>query len=111
MTEHPLEIDVTTLATRLKEEAAPQLIDCREPDEWDICRIEGATLIPMGEISSRLNELADLREQELVVYCHHGSRSLRVAHWLRQQGFALTSSLAGGIDAWSEQIDPTVPRY
>lgn len=111
MKEHPLEIDVATLAVQLKERPGPPLIDCREPDEWEFCRLEGATLIPMGEIPSRLNELAEFRDQELVVYCHHGSRSLRVVHWLRQQGFPLVSSLAGGIDAWSEQVDPSVPRY
>jgi len=86
-----------------------QLIDCREADEWAFCRIEGATLVPL----SRFAELAVSHispDRPVVVYCHHGMRSLRATHWLRQKGHRAWS-LAGGIDAWSDLIDPSVPRY
>lgn len=85
------------------------LLDCREPDERLICRIDGAMHIPMGEIPARLSELD--RESDLVVYCHHGMRSMNVALYLRKLGFPRVRSMAGGIDAWAEEIDPGMPRY
>jgi rhodanese-related sulfurtransferase len=84
------------------------LIDVREPWEYEICRIEGAQLIPIGTIPANLQQL-DV-DQEVICYCHHGQRSLDVAAWLRGQGIE-AQSLAGGIDSWSMEIDPTVPRY
>jgi len=87
------------------------LLDCREPDEHAIARIEGARLIPMREIPERLAELEPWRSKPVVVHCHHGVRSLRVVQWLRQQGFAHAQSMRGGIDAWSLEVDPTIPRY
>ena len=109
---HPIEIDVVTLRDRLAENADLLLIDCREPDEWQVARIESATLMPMSEIASRFEEINKAgSDRPVVVYCHHGGRSLRVTQWLREQGLTHASSLAGGIDAWSEQIDPSVPRY
>ncbi|MFM7035618.1 MAG: rhodanese-like domain-containing protein, partial [Planctomycetia bacterium] len=87
------------------------LLDCRESDERAICRIEGSVLIPMGEIPHRLSELEPWREKPIIVHCHHGVRSLRVATWLRDKGFSQASSMRGGIEAWSLEIDPTVPRY
>ena len=86
-----------------------QLIDCRESDEWAFCRIEGATLIPL----SRFAELAPTRVSPglpAVIYCHHGMRSLRATHWLRSKGYRAWS-MAGGIDSWSDLVDPSVPRY
>ena len=65
----------------------------------------------MSELQDRLGELDAHRGHEVIVYCHHGVRSLRVALWMREQGFARAVSMAGGIDAWSQQIDPSVPRY
>jgi rhodanese-related sulfurtransferase len=97
------------LAKQLQEPQPPQLLDCRELAEWQFCRIEGAVHIPMHEIPSRLNELDPGRD--IVVYCHHGFRSLSVAKALVQAGFPRVSNLSGGIDAWSHQIDPQVPRY
>ena len=108
---HPLEIDVATLQGRLEKGDDLLLIDCREPDEWQIGHLKPAMLLPMSEIAGRVEELRPSAEREVVVYCHHGGRSLRVTQWLRQQGFDRASSLAGGIDAWSEQIDPSIPRY
>ena len=65
----------------------------------------------MSEIESRLSELEPYRERHVIVYCHHGMRSLHVSHWLRRQGFTRAQSMAGGIDAWSQEIDPGVSRY
>lgn len=109
--EHPLEIDVAHLRDCLERDDQLLLIDCREPDEWAIGHLESATHIPMGDIPSRYEEITADGQRDIVVYCHHGGRSLRVVRWLRGQGLSRTSSLAGGIDAWSEQIDPAIPRY
>jgi rhodanese-related sulfurtransferase len=88
------------------------LIDCREPGEWALCKIEGANLVPMRDVPSRLQELDAQADQTLlVVYCHHGVRSLNVVHWLRGQGVENCRSMSGGIDLWSAEVDPTVPRY
>lgn len=92
----------------------PLVIDCREPDEWRIGRIEGAVLVPLGEIEERADELRDLVEDNdsaIVVYCHHGVRSLTAATLLQAKGLRGARSLAGGIDQWSLAIDPGVPRY
>ena len=86
-----------------------KLIDVREPFEYEIARIDGAKLIPLGEISERLGELCE--EQTIVVHCHSGKRSAEAARLLQQRGFANVYNLEGGIDAWSDQIDPNVPKY
>ena len=85
------------------------LIDVRTPKEWQICRLEGARLIPLNELSHRLEELD--RGASIVVYCHHGTRSLAAVRFLRQQGFARARNLVGGIDGWSRSIDPEIPLY
>ncbi|HET8550292.1 MAG TPA: rhodanese-like domain-containing protein, partial [Bryobacteraceae bacterium] len=78
-----------------------QPIDVREPHEYQTARIEGSELIPMGTVPARLTELEDRSENAmLVVYCHHGVRSLQVVNWLREQGVAACQSMAGGIDRW-----------
>lgn len=89
--------------------ASLTLLDCREHKETAICRIDGAVHIPMGEIPTRLSELN--RESDLVVYCHHGVRSMNTALFLRKQGFTRVRSMAGGIDAWAAQVEPSMPRY
>jgi adenylyltransferase/sulfurtransferase len=86
-----------------------ELVDVREPFEYEIARIEGAKLIPLGEISGRLDELQ--REQPIVVHCHSGMRSAQAVRLLLQSGFTKVYNLDGGIDAWSDQIDPNVPKY
>ena len=107
----PLEISCEDVQS-LQQSGEPfAFIDCREADEYDVCRIAGAKLLPMSELRDRLNELAPHASERIVVHCHHGGRSLRVANFLRQQGYAQAQSMAGGIDAWSERIDPTIPRY
>jgi adenylyltransferase/sulfurtransferase len=86
-----------------------ELIDVREAFEYEIARIDGAKLIPLGEIAERVSELQ--RERPIVVHCHSGRRSAEAVRLLQQRGFANVYNLEGGIDAWSDQIDPTVPKY
>jgi rhodanese-related sulfurtransferase len=90
--------------------SAPILLDVREPWEHDAARIEGSILMPMGDVPGRAHQELD-PEAHIVAICHHGVRSLNVAVWLRNQGFENAQSLRGGINAWSAEIDPTVPRY
>jgi rhodanese-related sulfurtransferase len=107
----PLEIDCETARSWIESGRQFLFLDCREQDEYATARIPGTTLIPMSEISQRLGELESHRDSAIVVHCHHGGRSLRVTNWLRQQGFAHATNLAGGIDEWSQKIDASVPRY
>jgi len=104
-----LEITPAETKQRLDRGEKLLLVDVREPWESEICRIEGAKLIPMGSIPANLRAL-DV-EDDVVCYCHHGMRSLDVAVWLRAQGVERARSLAGGIERWSLEIDPQVPRY
>ncbi len=85
------------------------LLDVREPAELAQAAVAGATHIPMGDIPSRLNELD--RAKVIVVMCHSGMRSRAVAEFLKSEGFQQVYNLAGGIDAWSREVDPSVPRY
>jgi rhodanese-related sulfurtransferase len=87
------------------------LLDVREPREIELAAIEGAVCIAMGEVKSRLAELEEHAEGRVVVMCHHGARSMQVTSFLREQGFEDVNSMAGGIDLWSRDIDPSVPRY
>ncbi len=111
MTDLPLEISVADAAAALRGPAAPLLLDCRTPDEHQTSRIAGSMLIPMQELADRVGELAGREAERIIVHCHHGMRSLRVTNWLRSRGFTAAQSMAGGIDAWSDQVDPTVPKY
>jgi len=86
------------------------LLDVREPWELQTACIAGSKHIPMGEMPSRAHQELD-PEQHIVVVCHHGVRSLKVTHWLRQQGFERAQSMRGGIDAWSRRVDAKVPLY
>jgi adenylyltransferase/sulfurtransferase len=87
------------------------LLDVRQPDEFATARIEGAQLVPLGELEGRLPELAGWRGRRVVVHCHHGMRAARAAELLRRNGFSRVENLAGGIEAWSLTVDPSVPRY
>ena len=107
----PLEIDVRSVQQLRDSGEKFTLLDCREPDEVAAARIEGSMHIPMREIPSRLTELEPQKAERIVVHCHHGGRSQRVTHFLRQQGFSQAQNMSGGIDAWSQEIDPNVPRY
>lgn len=107
----PLEIDVHAVAALHRGAEPFLLLDCREPEEHATARIPGAVLVPMAEIPERLAVLEPYRDRRIVVHCHHGGRSLRVTRWLRAQGFAGAQNMAGGIEAWALEIDPTTPRY
>ncbi|MEA2719162.1 MAG: hypothetical protein QOJ39_1026 [Candidatus Eremiobacteraeota bacterium] len=85
------------------------LLDVREPDEIETAAIPWATVIAMREIPARMNEIP--RDKPLVVMCHHGGRSERVAQFLEANGYGNAINLTGGIDAWSTSVDPAVPRY
>jgi rhodanese-related sulfurtransferase len=104
-----LEITPAEVKQRLDRGEKLVLIDVREPWEFSVCRIEGAKLIPMGTVPANLQALD--ADDEIVVYCHHGVRSLDVTVWLRGQGVEGAKSLAGGIERWSVEIDQNVPRY
>jgi rhodanese-related sulfurtransferase len=114
MTETPWPLETTPqeVQRRLRCGEKLALIDVREPSEFQIARIAGAELIPMRTVPAELSRLdAQAKEAPLIVICHHGVRSLHVVHWLREQGVSACQSLAGGIDRWSLEIDPAVPRY
>ncbi len=105
------EISAADLASKIAagKPADLVLLDVREPWEYATAKIEGSVLVPMGEIPARLQELDP--EGHIVTICHSGVRSMNVAVWLRNQGVEKAQSLRGGIDAWSREIDPNVPRY
>lgn len=103
------EISVKDYAALRQQPKPPVLLDVREPLEVQTASIDGSLDIPMGEIKSRVQELDP--DGHIVVMCHHGARSLSVTAWLRREGFENVQSMAGGIDAWSLEVDPTVPRY
>ncbi len=86
-----------------------QLIDVREPYEYQIARIPGATLIPLGDLPKRLNELDP--DTELVAHCRSGARSQKAVDLLKQNGFRNARNMTGGILAWSDKVDPSVPKY
>jgi adenylyltransferase/sulfurtransferase len=104
-----LEITPSELKNRLDQGDKMLVVDVREPWEYELCRIEGAKLIPMGTVPANLQAL-DV-DEDVICYCHHGQRSLDVAVWLRGQGIESAKSLAGGIERWSVEVDPSVPRY
>jgi rhodanese-related sulfurtransferase len=86
------------------------LLDVREPWEFERAWIDGAKLMPMGDVPSRAHQELD-PEEPIVVVCHHGVRSMNVTVWLRQQGFEKAQSMRGGMDAWSRIVDRNVPVY
>ncbi|KDP87553.1 MULTISPECIES: rhodanese-like domain-containing protein [Cupriavidus] len=89
--------------------AQPVLLDVREGWEVQTCAMPGITHIPMGQIPARAAELDE--EADIVCICHHGARSMQVASFLERQGFAKVYNLTGGVHAWSEQVDPAMPKY
>ncbi len=109
----PIEISPTDVSYLMGRPGARdfRIIDCREDDEWEVCRLADAQLVPLsrfGELAARV--FTDVGEN-LIVYCHHGVRSLRAAQWLREHGFSKAQSMRGGIDAWADMVDPDMPRY
>lgn len=106
--EETLHLEPLAVAGMMKERSDIQLLDVREPWEHQVARIEPAKLVPMNELPGRLESLD--RSRAIIVYCHHGVRSDMAAEWLRSQGFP-ARNLAGGIDRWSREVDPSIPRY
>jgi adenylyltransferase/sulfurtransferase len=104
-----IEIGAVELAARLERQEPIFLLDVREPHEWAISRIEGARLTPLGEIGRQLDDLP--RDRDIVVFCKGGVRSAKAAVKLQEAGFTRVLSLAGGINGWSEEVDPTIPQY
>ena len=103
------EITVEDLKARFDRNDRFVLLDVREPFEWEIAKIPGAILIPLGDLPARLGELND--SDDIVVQCKSGGRSANAVEFLQDHGFSKVCNLAGGIHAWSDRIDPTVPRY
>ena len=104
------EISAEEVKSKLDAGDAFTLLDVREPWEFETAKIAGAKLIPMGDVPSRAHQELDPDDQ-IVVVCHHGVRSMNVTVWLRQQGFEKAQSIRGGIDAWSRRVDGKVPLY
>ena len=104
------EITVQEVKAKLSAQEEFTLLDVREPWEFETSKIEGARLMPMGDVPIRAHQELD-PEDHVVVLCHHGVRSMNVTAWLRQQGFEKAQSMRGGIDAWSRRVDGTVPVY
>ena len=107
-----MEISAQELLLLMKDDTENiQLIDCRESEEWQLCRIDGSDLIPLSQFAARTASWDSTDEKKMVIYCHHGMRSLQATGFLRNKGFENTYSLKGGIDNWSVEVDPEVPRY
>lgn len=99
------------LAAQLRSAAPPRLLDVREVEEHEFAALPGSKLIPVGELGQRAQEIAEWKQEPVVVYCHHGIRSLHAIQQLQFLGFSHLLNLTGGIDAWSREVDSTVPRY
>ena len=87
----------------------PLVVDVREPWETGICRIGESQCVPLAQLPASLGFLP--RERDIVLVCHHGVRSMHAGMWLRNQGFERVHNLRGGIAAWAEEVEPTMPRY
>jgi rhodanese-related sulfurtransferase len=107
-----MDYEITAEEVKAKLDAGDQftLLDVREAWEFEAARMDGAQLMPMGDVPSRAHQELD-PEDHIVVVCHHGVRSMNVTAWLRQQGFEKAQSMRGGIDAWSRTVDQKVPVY
>lgn len=107
----PIEVDVKSVHQWQTSRQDWVLIDCREASEFETASIDGAVLLPMSQWQNVSAKLDEFKDKHLVVHCHHGGRSMRVVRWLRENGFPSAQNMAGGIDAWSLEVDATVPRY
>ncbi len=119
MTDHGIELNINPewevhpveVKKRLDRSEDLLLLDCRRQNEWETAKIQGATLIPLHELDYRAEEVAAFKDRPVIVYCHHGVRSMNGTSILRKAGFKNVHSMAGGIDAWSLIVDKGVPRY
>jgi len=99
------------LAEKLKSPAPPHLLDVRQPEEHAFVALPNSTPIPLSELAMRAEDLDDWKNEDIVVYCHHGIRSMQAVAQLQAMGFTRLYNLAGGIDRWTNEVDPTLPRY
>src|SRR4051794_14487245 len=99
------------LAAKLRASNPPHLLDVRQAEEHAFVSLPNSTLIPLGELSMRVEEIEDWKDDEVVVYCHHGIRSAQAVAQLRAAGFANVENLSGGIERWASDVDPSLPRY
>ena len=104
-------VTASELAGLLKLPDAPRLLDVREPEEFEIASLPGARLVPLGQIPASIEQIADWKNEAVVVYCHHGIRSMHAINFLTHAGFMNLANLSGGIDAWSREVDPKMLRY
>jgi len=104
-------VSVKDLKKKLDKKEEFLLLDVREPEEYSIAKINGSTLIPLGKVGGLAEEISRYKEKDVIVYCHHGARSLQACLTLKNKGFKKLANVTGGIEAWSQQIDPSVPRY
>ena len=102
-------ITVSELKSLFDQRRRVNLIDVREPNEYDLCHLDGSILIPLGELPGRISGL-DVNA-EYIVYCHTGHRSALAVEYLKRRGVGHVRNLHGGIDAWAELVDPSMPRY
>jgi rhodanese-related sulfurtransferase len=107
----PRQISPKELAKQIANGQPIFLVDVRQPWEHDLAALPDSVLIPLQELPQRLGEIQAPHRTAVVAYCHHGVRSLNAAAFLEQSGFENVLSLAGGIDAWSQEVDPSLPRY
>ena len=105
------EISVRESQARIGSASPPRLIDVREEDEWEVCRLPGAELLPLSQFPVVAEERLKDRQEPLLVYCHHGARSAHAVDYLLRQGYTDVTNMAGGIHAWSQEIDSSVPVY
>ncbi len=109
------EVSVQEVATKREANDDFTLLDVREQEEYETAHIDGAAFVSMSKLAAEqttaIPDDAQDKDAEIVVFCHHGMRSAQVTAWLMQQGWTNVSSMDGGIDAWSQQIDDSVPTY
>ncbi len=109
MMDESTEITPAELAASVAQGESLVILDVREPWEFDLASLPDSTLVPLSTLPSAINRLE--RDVDYVVLCHHGMRSDMAANWMRAQGYARVRNLVGGIDAWSLDVDSSVPRY
>lgn len=107
----PKQVHPKVVSEMLEEGEKVYLLDVREPWEYQFCHLPNTVWIPLGELPSRMEEVTPDSDATVVVYCHHGVRSISGAAILEANGIPVAYSMAGGIEAWSVLIDPTIPRY
>jgi len=105
------QISPIELAQRLQSSEPVHLLDVREAEEHQFVALRNSTLIPLGQLAQHIEEIEKWRDEEIVVYCHHGIRSLSAIRQLKDLGFTNLRNLAGGIDRWTTEVEPTLPRY